>query len=175
MGLAKPNPDLQRQVDVTSETPEQFVDRLRGRLVGALVLYTGDLGKAEDIAQEAFVRAWQRWNALTHPEAWVYRVAFNLARSQVRRSKREARALEAIHAEPAARTEISSIDLTRSAVEQLPRRQREAIIFRFYLDLSVAESASVMGCAEGTVKATVHQALGSLRLALPQFSEAIDG
>lgn len=160
---------------MTLETPDQFVDRLRARLVGALMLYVGDLGVAEDIAQEAFVRAWQRWDSLDAPDAWVYRVAFNLARSWARTSKREVRALAALHGERVTPAQNSAVDLTRSAVELLPRRQRESIILRFYLDLSVSETASVMGCAEGTVKATVHQALGSLRLALPLFSEAIDG
>jgi RNA polymerase sigma factor (sigma-70 family) len=51
----------------------------------------------------------------------------------------------------------------RAVLEQLPERQREAVLLRFFEDLSVDETAKAMECAPGTVKATVHQALATLR------------
>ena len=58
----------------------------------------------------------------------------------------------------------------RATLADLPDRQREAVVLRFFEDLSVEETAAAMKCAEGTVKATVHQALRSLRNRLRQFA-----
>ena len=57
----------------------------------------------------------------------------------------------------------------RAVLDELPDRQREAIVLRFFEDLSVDETARAMGCAEGTVKATVHQAIRSLRKRLDRW------
>lgn len=58
----------------------------------------------------------------------------------------------------------------RAVMADLPDRQREAIALRFFEDLSVDETARAMGCAQGTVKATVHQALRSLRTRLQRWT-----
>ena len=60
-------------------------------------------------------------------------------------------------------------DRLRSVLADLPDRQREAIVLRFLEELSVEQTAAAMECAEGTVKATVHQALRSLRQRLKQL------
>jgi RNA polymerase sigma factor (sigma-70 family) len=69
--------------------------------------------------------------------------------------------------EAAARTESAGI--LHEVLRDLPDRQREAIVLRFFEELSVEETATAMNCAEGTVKATVHQALRALRAKLPQL------
>lgn len=156
---------------------EAFIDRSRDRLVGALFLYVGDVGAAEDLAQEAFARAWERWATIERPEAWVYRVAFDLARSRGRRRGRERRANAFVAARPVAvvADATEGVAAVRAAVASLPDRQREAIVLRFYLDLPVAEIAAVMGCADGTVKATLHHAIAALRLLGPDLAEVSDG
>jgi RNA polymerase sigma-70 factor (ECF subfamily) len=161
------------------ESVEAFVERVRNGLVGALFLYLGDRAAAEDLAQEALARAWPRWGELDRPDAWVYRVAFNLARSRWRRRRRERIALDALEAQAAAgrttdETDDGSVAILRAAVAALPDRQRQAVVLRFYLDLPVAEIAAVMACAEGTVKATLHQATRSLRDRLPAPVEVSD-
>jgi RNA polymerase sigma-70 factor (ECF subfamily) len=60
--------------------------------------------------------------------------------------------------------------LVRSLLDELPDRQREAVVLRFFEELSVEETAQAMGCAEGTVKATIHQALRALRKKIEQMS-----
>ena len=60
-------------------------------------------------------------------------------------------------------------DALRLTLAELPDRQREALVLRFFEDLSVEETAKAMGCAAGTVKATVHQALRSLRKRLERL------
>jgi DNA-directed RNA polymerase specialized sigma24 family protein len=75
---------------------DRFYLGARGRLVGQLFALTGDLHDAEDLVQEAFARAaanWKRIRAYEVPEAWVRRVAFNLAHNRGRRLKRHAAAL----------------------------------------------------------------------------------
>jgi predicted RNA polymerase sigma factor len=63
---------------------EQFCVELHPRLVGTLALHSGDAGLAEALAQEALARACERWDDVSRadrPDAWVYRVAFNLMNS----------------------------------------------------------------------------------------------
>ena len=131
--------------------------RARRRLVGQLYAVTGDLGEAQDVVQEAFVRAWLRWSKLAgydDPEAWVRRVAMNLAANHWRRLRR-------VRREPLAGTAPSSLDsedatATRlqlaAALRDLPVRQREALVLHHLAGLPVAEVASQLGVPEGTVK-----------------------
>ena len=141
--------------------------RLRPRLVGSLTLYCGDRGVAEDLAQEALARAWGRWrhvSALDAPERWVYRTAFNLARSRFRRLAVERR-VHRLAPVAAPLPDTATAVAVRAAVSALPPRQRAAIVARYYLDLDVAASADLLGCQPGTVKALTHQAISSLRRA----------
>ena len=150
---------------------EAFCERLRPSLVGALGLHTGDRLVAEELAQETLARAWARWSRLRRldsPEAWTFRVALNLARSHWRRAKAERRANERSGARPpdAPPLDQASVLTVREAVAALPERQRGAVVCRYYADLSVQQTAEVLGCAEGTVKALTHKAVASLRAAI---------
>lgn len=148
------------------EDPETFCGEVSGRLVAALTLYTGDRDVAEELAQEALARAWERWarvGAMSSPEGWVFRTARNLAVSRWRRRAIERRARRGP-------SDVSVLDpaeavAIRDAVAALPERQRATIVARFYLGLSVAETARELDCAEGTVKAATSQALDRLRSA----------
>ena len=142
------------------------------RLVGALALRCGDRRLAEDLAQEALARAWRDWpkvQAGGDAEPWVYTTAFNLLRSWHRRlrvARRRAPELAPSGTTPDG-TDGSAAGLTvRRAVAALPPRQREAIALRYYADLPVRETAAVMGCAEGTVRALTAQAVAALRSTL---------
>ena len=159
-------------MDITSEAAVLF-SVIRPALVGSLTLYCGDRCVAEDLAQEALARAWARWrhvSTLDAPERWVYRTAFNLAKSRFRRlavERRVHRLTPAVASLPDTATAVA----VRAAVGALPPRQRAAIVARYYLDLDVAASADLLGCQPGTVKALTHQAIASLRragLAVPE-------
>jgi DNA-directed RNA polymerase specialized sigma24 family protein len=115
------------------------------RLVGALILYTGDRELAVELAQEALARAcrhWRRVERMPAPGAWVHRVAINLANSAFarRRAERAVRARLAGLPDPEA-GEITGPDRleVRGAVGQLPERQRAAIVLRYFVDLPVRE------------------------------------
>ena len=126
---------------------------------------------AEELAQETLARVWLRWSRVRELDeplalAWTYRVAINLTNSWLRRRMAERRA----RARLAARATDAPVDpdpadavAVRRAVAALPRRQRTALVLRYYADLPVAEVAALMGCAPGTVKSLTSKALAALR------------
>lgn len=144
----------------------EFVHTHYPRLVGAVALVCGSRATAEDAVQEALARAWERSlrdERIESLPAWVTTVSMNLARSGLRRLRTERRARRALgsqSAEFAGRSE-ARIDLRR-ALEQLPRRQREATVLRYYLEFDVHEIAKVMGTPEGTTKSLLSRARKAL-------------
>lgn len=142
-----------------------FCRDARPQLVGVLSLQVGSAAVAEELAQEALVRVWERWprvRELDAPQGWVHRVGLNLARSWWRRRLAEQRAYRRHGAggEPVA--EGGDVGV-RQAVAGLPRRQREALVLTVVAGYSTAETGEVMGCAPGTVKALCAQARQRLR------------
>jgi RNA polymerase sigma-70 factor (ECF subfamily) len=145
-------------------------------LVAALTVVAGDGAVARDAADEALVRAYERWprvEAMSSPESWTYTVGVNLLRRRARRAAIEARLAgraERWVAPPDLRLDVWD------AVRELPRRQREAIALRYVLDLPEAQVASVMGVAVGTASATLATARRALASALhdDDLSEVIE-
>lgn len=138
----------------------------RDRLVGALVVMCGDRSIAEEIAQDALAKGWAHWPRIQHfrsPRAWVWRCAMNAAASAGRRSAAEKRALVRGFERESDELDHASRLALRECVDQLTERQRAAIVCRYYGELSVKETAKVLGCREGTVKALTSQAIASLR------------
>jgi RNA polymerase sigma factor (sigma-70 family) len=144
-----------------------FVDRFDelyavGYRAGYAVL--GRRADAEDCAQEAMARALVRWRRVQeYAPAWVARVATNLALDRARRLNRQ-------HPEPDAGVVDDPVAVRRhdlvTALRALPKRQREAVVLRFLVDLSEAQTAQAMGCATGTVKSAAARGLDRLRHAL---------
>ncbi|HUG85156.1 MAG TPA: sigma-70 family RNA polymerase sigma factor, partial [Euzebya sp.] len=149
-----------------------FCTDLHPRLLGALVLSTGDPEAAEDLAQEALCRVVERWpsvRGMDSPEGWAFRVAFNLSHSWWRRSASASRAVLRLRAQAPSgvlEPDLTTCDWVRAAVTALPPRQRQVIALRYYADLSVSQTADVMGCAEGTVKSLTSKATTTLVRAL---------
>ncbi len=133
----------------------------RREVTGLAYTLCGSWQTAEDIAQEAFVRAYRDWakvGGYARPDSWVRTVAVNLATSRGRKLASEARALARLGARPQHHPDPLDEDAEEfwAAVRTLPRRQAQAVALRYHSDLSVAEIAAAMGCAEGTVKAQLH-------------------
>jgi RNA polymerase sigma factor (sigma-70 family) len=151
---------------VTDADPAEFCRALRPRLTGALGLHCGDGDVGEELAQETMLRVWERWEhvrGLDEPEAWAFRVGFNLAASRFRRRAAERRARSRNHPVAVATPDMAGAVAVRRAVSSLPERQRAAIVLRYFLDLPVNEVAAVLGCAPGTVKSLTHNAMRLLR------------
>jgi RNA polymerase sigma-70 factor (ECF subfamily) len=141
-----------------------FCAREYPKLVGALHLYCGDRHVAEEMAQEALLRAcrdWPRIRRLGSPGGYTRRIAVNLATSHFRRRQAERRATERLAArdtgEPATADPADGLAV-RQALLRLPPKQRMAVVLRFYLDLPVAEVAAATGVPLGTAKSLLSRA-----------------
>ncbi len=152
-----------------------FYDASWPRTVACGYALVGDLAEAEDLAQEAYSRAWPRWSSLCEfddPAAWVRRVATRLAVSRWRRSRTAAGFLARTRApEPAAPPSEATAVLV-AALRQLPAAQRRAIVLHHLGDLPVVEVAWIEHCPEGTVKARLARGRAALATLLaPQDGE----
>ena len=137
------------------------------RLVAAVALISGSRPAAEDAVQEALARAWERserGERIKSLPAWVTTVATNLVRSGLRRMRAERRARSKPQPSPTPNVE-ARVDIA-SALKTLPRRQREATVLRYYLDLDVAGVARTLGVSEGSVKTTLYRARQALAVRL---------
>jgi RNA polymerase sigma factor (sigma-70 family) len=117
---------------------------------------------AEDLAVEAFARAFARWervSTMASPEGWVIRVATNLALDEVRRKKALLPAI-VVRDAPA---DIVARDDVVTAMRSLTRRQQEVVVLRYIVDLPEAEVAQVLGLSVGSVKTHLHRAILRLR------------
>jgi RNA polymerase sigma factor (sigma-70 family) len=136
------------------------------RLASALFAYTGDREVGRELAQEAMARAWQHWARIAefeNPAAWTCRVAMNLANSTWRRMLLSRRVAHRVTEEASAEPDIHVRLAVRQAVAGLPRRQRTAVVLRYFVDLPVEDVARLMGCRPGTVTAMTVQAIAKLR------------
>jgi len=157
---------------------EIFFERNYGSVMRAVALATGDASRAEDAVQEAFGRAYRRWrsvSAMERPVAWIYVVALNAARKQWRReARRHNERIDANVTSDHGDIVVTALDV-QAALLQLAPRQRAAVVLRYLADLSTKDVATVLGCAEGTVKATLHQALEKLRIEFDDDDAAAEG
>jgi len=112
---------------------------------------------AEDLAQEAMMAAYRRWDEvalLDLPAAWVRRVCANLSTSLIRRRAAETRAVLRAGGQRTAYAELPPEDATFWAeVRRLPRRQAQAISLHYVYDMAVSDIAVTLDCSESTVKA----------------------
>jgi RNA polymerase sigma factor (sigma-70 family) len=125
----------------------------------------GDDASAEDATAEAFIRALTRWpkvRSLPHRDAWIMRVATNVALDALRKRRREAGVV--LPDEPPWEGADAAVRLdVGAALAALPRRQREAVVLRHVAGLSEVETAAAMGVSVNTVKTHSARGLGALR------------
>ncbi|HLQ82171.1 MAG TPA: SigE family RNA polymerase sigma factor [Bacillota bacterium] len=155
--------------DDRSEDFARFVAQHDRRLLGFAHLITGNHADAEDILQTALAKAYLKWARLGRDDfnavAYIRRIIINEHRSLWRRAfKRREYATDALPEQPVHDAPVE--DETWALVQALPPRQRTVVALRFYSDLSVAETAELMHCSEGTVKSQTSRALASLRRAV---------
>lgn len=144
-----------------------FLSGVRPRLVAAMELYLGDRYVAEEIVQEACVRAASRWSkvgTLESPGGWTYRVARNLATSSLRRRQAERRARNRFEYADVATDPDAADHLTvRAALAKLPEAQREAIVLKYFLGLDGPEIAERTGRSHDAVRALIKRGIAALR------------
>ena len=145
-------------------------------LVRLAYVMLGDRAAAEDVVQEAFGGLYRRWGELSDKEralAYVRSSVLNGCRSALRR-RAVGRRLTT-YQPPAASAEATALGYEErrevmQAVRRLPDRQREALVLRFYLDLTDAEIARIMGLRPSSVRSATHRALKALGLSLGEGS-----
>lgn len=171
IGILKPNSTVKRvsgvegisEVD-TSVAQDRFSElhAQRDRLYRAVALAVGDTTLAADAIDEAMTRAYTRWDRIedyASPEGWVYRVAMNVARSALRKTRRE----DLWDQPPEGKIFDDQPDLElRAAVGRLPLKFRSVVVARYLLDWSTAETAEALRIPEGTVKTRLKRALAHL-------------
>ncbi|GIJ25960.1 RNA polymerase sigma24 factor [Micromonospora qiuiae] len=156
---------------------DEFYRGSRQRVLGFVYVLTGDLAEAQDVVQEAYVRAWQRWSTVgdyDDPEAWVRVVASRLAVSRWRSLRSRARAYlrhGAVESVPPPGTETVEVV---AALRRLPEEQRVAIALYYLVGMPVAEVARQTSAPVGTVKARLFRGRAALAglLAVTDLEEA---
>ncbi len=144
---------------------DAFYAATYARLVGQLYAVTGDLADAEDAVQEAFARAvlhWSRIRGYDLPEAWVRRVAVNLARQGFRRVRRRLRLLVRLAPPPPDPGPTVDGLVLAAALRTLPAAQRQVLALHHAVGLSVREIADQLGVPVGTVKARLSRGRAAL-------------
>jgi len=154
-------------------TVRDLYERHYVRLVRLAVLLVGDAGRAEEIVQDAFVDLVARWRTIRDPGAaasYVQRCVVNGARSHLRHRR-------VVNRQPASKPSAANSAETEalvgiehervlSVLSELPGRQREVLVLRYYGQLSEAEIADALGISRGSVKSHNSRGLRSLRTAM---------
>ncbi|HWS37240.1 MAG TPA: SigE family RNA polymerase sigma factor [Actinoplanes sp.] len=158
-------------------TYEEFADSRLSALLRYAVMLTGNPASAQDLVQETMVRTqlnWHRVAASDAPDAYVRRILTNQFIEQRRGSWWRRVLLRADPDEtvpgPADHAAASAErDRMWGLLARLPRRQRAALVLRYYEDLPDREIAEILGCAVGTVRSSISRGLGNLRAELVEI------
>jgi RNA polymerase sigma-70 factor (ECF subfamily) len=148
---------------------ETFVTDHQTRLFGALCLMTGDRFEAEEIAQEAFLRVFERWDrvaAMDDPAGYLFRVSMNVFRTKRRRAAMALR--RTVHAapQPDAFDVVEDREIVFRALAQVSRDERAALVVTSLYGLSSDEAARLLGVKPSTVRTRATRARAALRDAI---------
>ena len=151
-------------------TPDDFAEFYREswkHCVRSVAPVVGSFAVAEELVQDAFVKAAQRWEQLrweTHRRAWVTRVAINAGLSHRRRRAAEHRAFERIGGVPKdVAPVVAAHEDLYGLIETLPRRQEAAVRLVYLAGMDSAQAAEVVGCAPSTLRTHLERGLNRLR------------
>ena len=172
--------DVDRVLSGDVQAFEGIVRRWQGPLVNMAWRYCRNRSRAEELAQEAFVRAWRglaHWRRDASFSTWLFALAANVYRSDLKRFPTVNLRLDEAP-EPAgpatqhrALATRESSDSVRRAVLALPARYREPVILFYFHEMDVAAAARTMGLPEGTLKARLSRARALLRSRFPHLED----
>ncbi len=148
------------------------------RSMVALAAAIAGVDRAEEIAQEAMLRAHRDWDRVTRydrPGAWLRRVTTNLAISAERSRLRERRALARMSGRRQLDAPPPEVDGFWALVRQLPPQQAAAVALYYLHDLPIAHLADALGCSEGTAKAHLYKARTALAAQLTRSPDGHEG
>jgi RNA polymerase sigma-70 factor (ECF subfamily) len=172
--------DVERVLAGEVQAFEGIVRRWQGPIVNMAWRYCRDRGRAEEMAQDAFLRAWRGlagWRRESSFSTWLFALAANVFRSELQRFPAVNVPLED-GPEPAGPAtqhdglqEKQSQDVVRRAVLALPQRYREPVVLYYFHEMDVAAASRTMGLPEGTVKARLARGRELLRKRFPHLRE----
>ncbi|HET7237020.1 MAG TPA: RNA polymerase sigma factor [Actinomycetota bacterium] len=144
---------------------ESFFEGQKDRLLRVLSVITGSTAEAEDLAQEAFTRVFERWGkvgAMDDPAGYLHRTALNLFRNQYRRAKVALGRAVGVGPEQDVFKSVEDRDAAARALGALTPRQRAAMVLTEALGYSGEEAGQLLGIKASTVWALTHQARTAL-------------
>ena len=160
---------------------EGIVRRWQGPLINLAYRFCRDRGRAEDMAQEAFLRAYRglaKWRGEGAFSTWLFALATNLYRSELRRIPAGSKQLDEVDEPRDPRAidggleDLDRDQAVRRAVDMLPEKYREALILFYFQEMDLSAAASSLGVAEGTLKARLFRGRKILESKLPSLLKA---
>lgn len=154
-----------------SRTEAEFAEFMRGRWSALVRLgygLTGDQHLAEDLARAALAKAYASWPRVLRsgdPDVYVRRIILNASLGKVRRGRRERR-LDDVPDPGTAQGTRAGDDRPAlvTALMRLPAGQRSVVVLRYWMDMTEAQVAAVLGCSVGSVRSQASRALANLRV-----------
>jgi RNA polymerase sigma-70 factor (sigma-E family) len=162
---------------VEAGSAQELVDLYRDQyrsMVRLASLLLDDVGSAEEVVQDAFVSVHRSWDRVADPArrvAYLRSAVLNGARSGLRRRRVRRRYDDAADPRPSDSAEAGALLAedhreVLEALRALPKRQRDCLVLRYYLDLSEADIAATLGISTGSVKTHAHRGMAALAVAL---------
>lgn len=157
----------------------ELVKRHQRSVLRLSLRFVKDMGAAEDVTQDAFIKAYEKLNSFEGRasfKSWLFQIAVNTARNKIRESKRDTVDIDDVQLAVGAEAETTLVhsavaNILNSEVEKLPFKQKTALVLRVYEDLSFNEIADIMECPYDTAKANYRHALLKLRQTFEQQKE----
>ncbi|GHF92210.1 RNA polymerase sigma factor [Kitasatospora xanthocidica] len=149
-----------------------FFERHYAELARLAHLLTGETDAADDIAADALIALWQRWDRLRaadHPLAYARGVVANMAKARIRSAIRERRRVLLFWSRAPERTDgpdVAAVLDVRTALDKMPFRKRACVVMRHAFDLSEKDTAAALGISVGTVKSQTSKGMAELKRAL---------
>ncbi|MEU9204487.1 SigE family RNA polymerase sigma factor [Streptomyces sp. NPDC048332] len=167
--------------DAAAAEFHEFFEAHYAELARLAHLLTGEADAADDLAADALLALWHRWDRVRdadHPVAYARGVVANMARTRIRSAVRERRRIALFWAPRGAGDAVDDPDVSavvdvQGALRRLPFRKRACVVLRHAFDLSERDTSLVLGISVGTVKSQTSRAVAELqRLLGPETSAA---
>ena len=151
---------------------DELVIKYKSRIYYLVLRMIGDSDEAADIAQNTFVKAYQKLHSFLGKasfKTWLYRIAMNLSKNYLREKVRKERLTPTQEAGRVVKTKLDDMiaeergQMVREALSQLPPKQQFALVLRIYEELPYREIARIMGGTSGLAKVNFHHAINNLR------------
>jgi RNA polymerase sigma-70 factor (sigma-E family) len=155
--------------DAASVEFHDFFERHYAELARLAHLLTGESDAADDLAADALLAMWHRWDrvrAADHPVAYARGVVANLARSRIRSAVRERRRITLFWSqrdESSENPDVPAVVDVQGALRSLPFRKRACVVLRHAFDLSEKDTALALGISVGTVKSQTSKGMAELQ------------